>query len=385
MRDRACRIGHRRRRRVARLRVRRAHRVSPAAYDRGAARDHRAGLAHPRAVPRTRRQGGAARRRHRPFGRRAAARRRGDLGPRQVQPHPRCRLRQPLRRRPDGRHQPGRDPGGRARRLLLRARPVEPDRLHHRRQRRRELGRRALPQVRRDDQQHPRRRDGADERRRRSYRRQAPRLRGLRPVGRHRRLGGFVGGDHRGHRAHPALTGVRAGAARRLPEQRGGGRLRRPRHRRRQHPRRHGDDGPRRGARGRGVLPRRLSARRRGAPDHRARRPRGRGRPPDRARPRNGRGQRRDHAPRQHQRGRARALLGRAQGGVPGDRPDFARLLLHGRHHPARPPARGADAHRRAVAEVRPRRRQRVPRRRRRARCSSASRRSRRRAIASAG
>ncbi len=38
--------------------------------------------------------------------------------------------------------------GGRRRRLLLRARPVQPAGVHDRRQRRRELGRRALPQVR---------------------------------------------------------------------------------------------------------------------------------------------------------------------------------------------------------------------------------------------
>ena len=53
----------------------------------------------------------------------------------------------------------GIEPGGRARRVLLRARPVEPDRLHDRRQRRREFGRRALPQIRADHQQHPRHRD----------------------------------------------------------------------------------------------------------------------------------------------------------------------------------------------------------------------------------
>ena len=43
-----------------------------------------------------------------------------------------------------------------ARGLLLRARSLEPARLHARRQHRHELGRRALPQVRRDDQQRAR-------------------------------------------------------------------------------------------------------------------------------------------------------------------------------------------------------------------------------------
>ena len=48
------------------------------------------------------------------------------------------------------RAQPRDQRGGGALRPLLRARPVEPDRLHHRRQRGRELGRRALPEVRPD-------------------------------------------------------------------------------------------------------------------------------------------------------------------------------------------------------------------------------------------
>ena len=41
----------------------------------------------------------------------------------------------------------------------------------------------------------------------------------------------------------------------------------------------------------------------------------------------------------------AAAVLGRAQGGVPGGRPHLAGLLLHGRHHPARQAAFGARAH----------------------------------------
>ena len=53
---------------------------------------------------RNRRQGGAARRRHLAFRRRAAAGRRHPARPRQVQPHPRDRLRQPLRDTSPGRH-----------------------------------------------------------------------------------------------------------------------------------------------------------------------------------------------------------------------------------------------------------------------------------------
>ena len=47
--------------------------------------------------------------------------------------------------------------------------------------------------------------------------------------------------------------------------------------------------------------------------------------------------------------GGAAAVLGRPQGRVPGGRPHLARLLLHGRHHPARQAAAGAAAHARAV------------------------------------
>ena len=111
----------------------------------------------------------------------------------------------------------------------------------------------------------------------------------------------------------------------------------------------------------------RLSARCRGAADRRARRAAGRSRSSGRA----GRGDRR-RQPRgarsasSQQRGGAAAVLGRPQGGVPGGRPHLARLLLHGRHHPAPPPARGAGAHDATLSEqLRAGRRQRVPRRRR--------------------
>ena len=63
--------------------------------------------------------------------------------------------------------------------VLLRAGPLVADRLHHRRQRRGEFRRRALPEIRHDHQQHPRPRDGADHRRDRPARRQASRRRRL--------------------------------------------------------------------------------------------------------------------------------------------------------------------------------------------------------------
>ena len=57
-------------------------------------------------------------------------------------------LDEPARRRRARRREPRRHARGRGGRLLLRARPVEPAGLHDRRQRRRELRRRALPQAR---------------------------------------------------------------------------------------------------------------------------------------------------------------------------------------------------------------------------------------------
>ncbi len=69
----------------------------------------------------------------------------------------------------------------------------------------------------------------------------------------------------------------------------------------------------------------------------------GRNRPSDRQ----GRGDRprapRRDDPNQRRRCRAAGLLVGAQGGVPGGRPDLARLLLHGRHDPARPAGAGAE------------------------------------------
>ena len=237
--------------------------------------------------------------------------------------------------------------------LLLRARSVVADRLHHRRQCRGEFRRRALPEIRHDHQQCARRRDGADDRRDRPPRRQAPRCRRLRPARHRHRLGRPARRRHRGHGAHPEEAGDRARAAGRLSELRGCRRLRVAHHRRRHHPGRHGDDGQAGDPRHRGVCPCRLSARRRGAADRRARWAAGRGRSPDRA----GRGDRARIAASIDAagldiRGRAAAVLGRPQGGVPGGGPHLAGLLLHGRHDPARQAAAGAETHPRAVASI---------------------------------
>ena len=144
----------------AALRERRAHRLSPAAHGGGAAGDHGAGLGRARLLPPRRHQGGAARGRDLAVGRRAAARRRRAARHGQVQAHPRDRLRQSCRRGRARRHQSGGVAGGRAGRLLLRARSVVADRLHHRRQCGGEFRRRALPQIRHDHQQPARLRAG---------------------------------------------------------------------------------------------------------------------------------------------------------------------------------------------------------------------------------
>ena len=57
---------------------------------------------------------------------------------------------------------------------------------------------------------------------------------------------------------------------------------------------------------------------------------------------------------------RAQSVLGWPQGGIPRGGTDFARLSLHGRHHPARRAAEGAGAHPRSLRKIWPARRQRV-------------------------
>ena len=93
------------------------------------------------------------------------------------------------------------------RRLLLRARSVLADRLHHRRQCGGEFRRRALPEIRHDHQQRARLRDRADHRRGAAHRRQASRRRGLRSARADHRLGRPARRRHRSHRAHPEQAG----------------------------------------------------------------------------------------------------------------------------------------------------------------------------------
>ena len=169
-------------------------------------------------LPRRRHPGGAARRRHLAFRRRAAARRRRAARHGQVQPHPRDRLRQPGRGGRAGRHQSRRHQRRRRRRLLLRARSVLADRLHHRRQCRGEFRRRALPEIRHDHQQRARLRNGADHRRGAAHRRQASGCARLRPARHHHRLGRAARRRHRSDRAHLDEAGDGARAAGRLSD-----------------------------------------------------------------------------------------------------------------------------------------------------------------------
>ncbi len=281
--DRAGRGRDRGRARDAALRIRRAHRLSPIADGGGAAFDHAAGVGRAALLPRQQYQGGAARRRHLALRRRAAAGRRRAARHVEIQPHPRDRFRQSRRGGRARRHQSRHFQRGRASRLLLRARSVLADRLHHRRQYRGEFRRRALPEIRHDHQQRARSRNGADDRRGPAHRRQASRFRRLRSARHRHRLGRPARRRHRDHRAHPEEAGDRAGAAGRLPDFGGCRRLRRPHHRRRHHSGRHGDDGQACDPCGRGIRACRLSARCRGAADRRTRWRPGRGRSPDRA------------------------------------------------------------------------------------------------------
>ena len=173
------------RRRHAAVRERRAHSLPPASHGRRAAGNDRAGRCRARLLPSRGRAGRSARGGDLAVRRCVAARRRRAARHGQVQPYPRDRLRQPCRRGRVGRDQSRGDAGGRTRRLLLRARSILADRLHHRRQRGGEFRRRALPQIRRHHQQRARLRTGADDRRNFAARRQASRRRRLRSA-RHR-------------------------------------------------------------------------------------------------------------------------------------------------------------------------------------------------------
>ena len=273
------------------------------------------------------------------------------------------RSRQRARRRRARRHQPRDLAGGRADPLLP-AGPLEPDRLLDRRQHRRELGRRALLQVRLHDQLRDRARGRAE---RRHGRRARPRRPRLRPARRVRRLRGDARRRHadraagraRARRAVRTLVaffedtgaagdavtaivgaGIVPGAIEMMDrlsikaaEQATGAGYRL-------------DagaallvelDGPREECTARSRAGDWRCCARPGALDVRV-------------------------GPR---RARARADVEDPQGGVRRDGPDRARLLRAGRRDPAHPAVRGAAADRRARGRVRAAGGQRLPRRRR--------------------
>ena len=264
------------------------------------------------------------------------------------------RLREPGDPGADRAHQPQRHRGGRGGGLLLRARPVEPARLRHRRQHRHELGRRALPEVRRDHQQPARRDPGADGRHGRRARRRASRRAGLRPARAGLRLGGPARRRHRGDAAHPAQARGGAAGADGLRLERGRRRLRQ-----RHHPRRRaaGGDrvhGPAVHPRLRGLRPCRLSGRR-GAADRRGRGLGGGDRRAAGADRRDRRAPRAGGDPREPVGGGERADLEGAQVGLRGDGAD-RRLHLPRRHHPGQRAALRAAADRRADRGLRARR-----------------------------
>ena len=147
------------------------------------------------------------RRRHRPFGRRHPARGRHRDRLRAHEPHPRNRPGKRARRGPARRGQSGYHAGGAGQRLLLRARSLQPARLHHRRQRGRERRRAAHPGLRRHHQPRAGPGTGAARRHRGRDRRQGTRparLRSHRPAD---RLGRHHGAGHQDHRAADAQAG----------------------------------------------------------------------------------------------------------------------------------------------------------------------------------
>ena len=137
---------------MASLRLRRPDRLPRDAAGGGAAGHDGRGRRLCSHLPRGRRAVRGARRRHRALGRRAAGRR----GHRDLPAAAALASSRSTRRTSASRCSPAstnlaRLGGGRAARLLLRARSVEPAGLHDRRQRGGELRRRALPQVRLHD------------------------------------------------------------------------------------------------------------------------------------------------------------------------------------------------------------------------------------------
>ena len=293
------------------------------------------------ALPRPRRALRRSRRRHGALGRRAAGRRRGRDLARAAQPRPRGRPRARPGRRRARRDEPRDHEGRRRRGLLLRTRSLEPAGLHDRRQRRRELGRRALPQARVHGQPRARGRRRPRGRRARHAlprRRRAPTCSACSSAPR-----GRSGSPSRITVRVLRVPETRADAARRVREHRRGGRRRLARDRRRDPAGRDRDDGRADDRGGRGGGRARVSRRRGRRADRRARRAGGarspRSRPPSR-RSAGESGAFELHAA-ETRRG-ACADLARPQVGVRRDGPDLVQLLRPGRRRAADEAARGA-------------------------------------------
>ena len=246
-------------------------------------RDRKPGSGRAADLPFARRAGRGSRRGHGPVRWRHAARAGRHAVARQVQPHPQGRSGQPHRRRAVRRAQSGHQRGGGAARPVLRAGPFQPDRLHHRRQRRRKLGRCALPEVRPDAAQRAQGAGLHGGRRAGGIRQRGAGLRGLRPAERHHWQRRHARGGDRGDRqAGPqaAAGALHHGQLRRRAQ---GGRCRRRGDRGGHHPGRPGDDGQAHDGRRRRLRACRL-------------RPDGRGHPAVRERRHAGRSGRRDRA-----------------------------------------------------------------------------------------
>ena len=258
------------------------------------------------------------------------------------QSRPARRHREPARHGGTRRDQPRNHASGRAVRLLLRARSLEPADLLDRRQRRRKLRRRALPQIRLHRAPRARRGGRAAGWGDRASRRHAGghawpgSARAARRIGRHAR------GRHERDGPDPPAARNGSDAAGGVRHDRRRRRRRVRHHRRRDRPGGRRDDGlarhPRRRSRGAPELPRR-----RHHSDRRARRPRRRGLHALRDRRRHLPAPRRDDDRGRADRRPARADLARPQGGIRGDGPRLAELLRPGRRRPADAPAGGAE------------------------------------------
>ena len=280
---------------------------------------------------------------------------------------PRGRSRQPRRARAARRDQPRHHARARRRRLVLRSRSELAERVHDRRQRRGELRRRALPEVRLHGE--PRRGPHVGAARRRGRRaglaRRRARVARLRSGRRRRRQRRDDRDRHRGAGARAARAGAGADAVRNVPLDRRSRRRRLAHHRRRDRSGRDRDVRPARDRGDRGGDGRRLAARRRRAAADGRRRRRSGGRRDRRARVRSPARRGRDRDSRAARRSGAAARVEGPQVRVRGDGPHLAELPRAGRRDPAQGHRAGAARDRGARRERRFADRERVPCRRR--------------------